>query len=132
MQKLPALLQSPQFKLKLFVWLVFLVLFASAWFIRFAANVMVGEVYPELFPKQAFPALATELAWLRAEGTWFAVLSPWFLFAIVSGLRPTVSEEHCLVFAGSVVVAQLVMMAITVDALLAPVVELVLGDSYRY
>jgi hypothetical protein len=119
MQKLPALLQSPQFKLKLFVWLVFLTL-ALVSATASIASLICRDILFLHVEGIAMPKITQIMLVFDERGLIWVLLLPWFAYALLAGLRSKLDTESCLVFAATAALMSAMLLLATVVAVLQP------------
>ena len=117
MQKVLALLQSPQFRLKLFLWLVLLALVAHCAGLK-SIYWLAESVFKYNFAGEDL-AGATRLALSLNRFTLFVPV-PWFLVVVVQTLRPSICVEGALLYAATVLLAMVLMFWIALIGLLMP------------
>ena len=117
MQKVLALLRSPQFKLKLFLWLVLAALVAHCsglkYFCWFSESVFRHNFHGEDLPG------ATRLVLGLSRFTLF-IPAPWFLFVVIQTLRPSISVEGSLLYAVTALLAMVLTFWFALSGLLMP------------
>ena len=119
MQKVLSFLQSPQFRLKLFLWLVFVSLAIVCAISRSLAS-FVQIAFVDLLDRADLPQFTRFVLQMQCGGMWLVTLLPWFLYCLVGTLRPAVSVESCLLYAGSAMLAAAIVVLASFIGLCLP------------
>lgn len=119
MQKVFSLLQSPQLKLRAFVWLA-LISLVIQWGAMMLISSLAEDVVLAILDVKELPKLTRLVVALHKSPAWLVVLLPWFLFAVVSSLRPNLAMGNCVFYAASAMLAGVIILLVVMTGIFLP------------